>query len=408
MPADELEADARAVLQTQGNALGYAVAPLQGAGTLGFQPEGLGQRSPGQRPGRHEPRTILLTGATGFLGSWLLPELLHRTTAEVVCLVRGTGRLPTHPRVRELPGDLEKPNLGLSSADWDELAERVDAVYHCAAAVNVVLPYDRLRPANLLGTAEVLRFLAAGRPKRLHYASTLSVFVSTDRNRGVLREDDDLTRTRRVYGGYAQTKWAAERMLRLAGGRCGPVAHYRLGLITGDTRTGRSPGREFLTLFLRGLARVGGYPAGAEAELRIDITPVDYAAAAMAALSLGADHPDGTTFHVANPRSLSLGGLVDAVRAFGIPLQPLGPDKFRQRIRALDPDTAAACLGLCRALPGGFDRLRTSDLFQATGVTFDQRNTTAGLAGTGLACPPPSPELLAKYLAAVFPDGATR
>jgi amino acid adenylation domain-containing protein/thioester reductase-like protein len=380
VPAAELEADAARVLS--------ALPAADSASRL---------------PGA--PSAILLTGATGFLGSWLLRDLIAQTSAEVVCLVRDPARLPTDPRVHPLVGDLEQPRLGLSPAVWDRLAERVDAVYHCAAVVNVVLPYDRLRPANLLGTAEVLRLLAAGRPKRLHYASTLSVFVSTDRNRGVLWEGDDLTATREVYGGYAQTKWAAERLLRLAGGRFGPVAHYRLGLIAGDTRTGRGPGRDLLTLFLRGLARVGGYPAGVEGELFVDVTPVDYTAAAMARLSLADDLADGTAFHVANSRSLSLAELLDAVRAVGVRLDSLTADEFRTRAEGLDPETAAACLGLCRALPGaGYDHLRTADLFQATGVTFDQANTLAGLAGSGVACPPPDPEVIGKYVRAALGD----
>ena len=117
----------------------------------------------------------------------------------------------------------------------------------------------------------------------------------------------------------------------------------------------------------------------------LDVTPVDYAAAAVARLSL-ADHPDGTTFHIANPRSLSLAELLDAVRSAGVRLDPLSADEFRERAAGLDPDCAAACLGLCRSLPGGYDRLRTADLFQATGVTFDQANTLAGLAGSGVVC----------------------
>jgi amino acid adenylation domain-containing protein/thioester reductase-like protein len=427
MPAADLDADAARVLAALTLAERAAVlpSPLAGEGG-GRRPPGEGSHAHGQSgapdpspptpspqgergesPARSagRPRTaILLTGATGFLGSWLLRELLAHTTAEVVCLVRDPARLPADPRIRPVVGDLERPRFGLSSAEWDDLTGRVGVVYHCAAAVNVVLPYDRLRTANLLGTAEVLRLLAAGRAKRLHYASTLSVFVSTDHNRGVLREADDLTATREVFGGYAQTKWAAERMLRLAGGRFGPVVHYRLGLVTADTRTGRGPGRDLLTLFLRGLARTGGYPAGVERDLFVDVTPVDYAAAAMARLSL-ADLADGTTFHVANPRSLSLAELLDAIRAAGVRLDPLTADEFHIRAAGLDPATAAACLGLCRSLTGaGYDRLRTTDLFQATGVTFDQANTLAGLAGSGIACPPPDPELLGKYVRAAIGD----
>jgi thioester reductase-like protein len=384
VPAAELEADAARVL--------FALPSV-----------GSGSRLTTAPTGPHS--AILLTGATGFLGSWLLRELLAHTTAEIVCLVRDPARLPDELRVRSVVGDLERPRLGLSSSDWFDLAARVGTVYHCAAAVNMVLPYDRLRAANLLGTTEVLRLLATGRPKRLHYASTLSVLVSTDRNRGDVLEADGLTATREVFGGYAQTKWAAERLLRLAGGRFGPVAHYRLGLITGDTRTGRGPGRDLLTLFLRGLARVGGYPAGVERNLFVDITPVDYTAAAMARLSLAGELADGTTFHVANPRSLSLAGLLDAVRAAGVRLDPLTADEFRERAEGLDPESAATCLALCRALPGtGYDRLRTADLFQATGVTFDQANTIAGLAESGIACPPPDPELIGKYVRAAIRD----
>src|SRR5205823_6975627 len=110
----------------------------------------------------------------------------------------------------------------------------------------------------------------------------------------------------------------------------------------------------------------------------VDVTPVDYAAAAVARLSL-ADHPDGTTFHIANPRSLSLAELLDAVRSAGARLDPLSADEFRERSAGLDPDCAAACLGLFRSLPGGFDRLRTSYPFHATDATFDQTNTLAWL-----------------------------
>ena len=319
------------------------------------------------------------------------------------CLVRDPGRLPQIPRVRAIVGDLERPGLGLSSAVWAELADGTDAVYHCAAAVDVVRPYHRLRSANLVGTAAVLGLAGTGRPKRFHSASTLSVFVSTDRSHGRYREDDDLTATGELYGGYAQTKWAAERLLRLAGGRFGPVVHYRLGLITGDTHTGRGPGRDLFTLFVRGLARVGGYPSGLP-ERNLDVTPVDYTASALVRLSL-ADRPDGTTFHLANPRRLTLAELLDAIRAAGVRLDPMAADDFRTRATSLDPSTAAACLGLCRSLADGdFDRLRAADLFQATGAHFDQSNTVAGLAGSGIVCPPPDSGLIAKYVAAAL-DG---
>ena len=333
MPAADLEADVRRVLGERPRACGPSTAHAR-------------------------PQVILLTGATGFLGSWLLRELLARTTADIVCLVRHPAKLPPHPRVHAVVGDLEQPRFGLSQRKWDELAARVDCVHHCAAWVHSVLPYSTLRGANLLGTAEVLRFTRTGRPKRLHYASTLSVFVDTDRNTGTAMEDDDLTSTKWVRGGYAQSKWAAERLLRLAGG---PVSFYRLGLITGDTVGGKMPGRDELSLFLRRLAKGGEYPVGGE--WFIDITPVDYAAAAMAQLSLAGDG----TFHIANPRPASLADLVAAMSDSGVSLVP-----------------TTASVGM--------------EIFKATGITFDRRNTLAGLAGSGIACPAADCALLGKYV----------
>ncbi len=370
------------------------------------------------------PRALLLTGATGFLGSRLLHELLLRTGAEVHCLVRAqddaaaTRRLqaalhghgkaldPEQAR-RVLPvrGDIDLPLFGLDQGEWACLAGSIDTIYHCAARVHLVAAYDALRASNVLGTREVLRLLCTGRRKRLHYASTLSVFVATDRNTGLLAEADDLASTGWVYGGYAQSKWAAEYLLRSAGGEVGQVRFYRLGLITGDATTGYCSPTDFLSLFCKGLAALGCVPRRAE-ELRLDVTPVDFAAAAMAHLSLhaaGAGAP--STFHIANSRSLSLGELLDALRAHGIAVAAVSDAEWRGRLAefgdsARGAPEAAAYLALCRALPGGsaFARQRTLDLFQATGVEFGMKNTLGGLAGSGIACPPPSGTLLRTYL----------
>jgi amino acid adenylation domain-containing protein/thioester reductase-like protein len=355
------------------------------------------------------PATILLTGATGFFGSWLLRELISRTTAEIICVVRAAddataatrlGKVEPAERVRVVAGDLALPMFGWPAARWNELVGQVDSVYHAAAGVNMILPYAELRAANLIGTGEMLRFLAAGRPKRMHYLSTLSVFVQSDRWQGVCREDDDLTCTRWVAGGYAATKWAAARLIQQAAGRFGPVAHYRLGLITGDTKSGRTPGHDAFSLFLRGIAAVGGIPNFETADRSMDVTPVDYAAAALATISM-APQADGATFHVANPRPLTLSALVAALREFGFRLPVLDESEWRARLIARSsPTVAAAALGLVTG--------SECDIFRATGVVFDQTNARAGLVGSGLVCPDAGPELLRTYLAATFPQGPPR
>ena len=369
------------------------------------------------------PRSIFLTGATGHLGSRLLGELLARSEARFAVLVRaadparGLDRVrrqlrehgydePAAGRIRVVLGDVGQRRLGMTRDDRDHLAADVDTISHNAAAVHLVAPYQALRAANVLGTREVVRLQAAGRRKRLHHASTLSVFVATDRNRGLVSEADDLGATRWVHGGYAQTKWAAEWLIRATGGAAGPVTIHRLGLITGNSMTGRSAPGDFLALFVRGLIHLGAVPR-LDADLGLDVTPVDFAAAALAALILREtpDDPEPATFHLANPRGLTLAELVAALRARGVPLAELAPDAWRMRIEAvggLDPAAAAAVLALCRSLPaaaGAFPAYRTMDLFQATAIEFDRRRAVAALAGSGIAWPEPGKVLLDRYLA---------
>ncbi len=349
-----------------------------------------------------DPGEIVLTGATGFLGARVLSELVARSDAAVTCVVREPTQLipvlreigaahvigAMSSRVRVIAGDLTVPRMGLPAASWEVLAATADAIVHCAADVSIAKPYRALRGANVEGTARVLELAASGRAKRVHHASTLSVFVGSDRTPGTLCESDLLESAQRLHGGYAQSKWAAEYLAREAG-----ATIYRFGLLTGDTRTGRAPARDWLTWFVRGLARVGAVPRLA-ADLRVDITPIDHAARALATLVL--EHASGT-FHVANPQSATLGDLVAALHRAGVRLDEVEPDRWPATVAAAEldalPEVAAAVLGLCR---GGesFARVRTCDVFQATGCTFDTTRTSA-LVGP---CPAPTAALLDLYV----------
>src|SRR5688572_23158039 len=126
------------------------------------------------RPRFEDPDHILLTGATGFLGAYLLHDFLRQTSATIQCVVRaGTAtealaRIRTNlesyllpvrcmDRVKPILADLTLPRFGLEEYDFDELAETIDAVCHCAAVVKWTYPYSGLRDANVRGTHEILR-----------------------------------------------------------------------------------------------------------------------------------------------------------------------------------------------------------------------------------------------------------
>jgi acyl-coenzyme A synthetase/AMP-(fatty) acid ligase len=197
---------------------------------------------------------FLVTGATGFLGSHLLSELLGRGQ-RVQCLVRCSSAASGLERVTDtfrrfgldphllqgigiIAGDITLPRLGLSADDYRQLSEKVTDVVHCAAIVNMLANYDVLKETNVNGTRRVLDFCMTGRRKKLHYASTLSVFVATDRNSGTVFESDELNVPTNIYGGYGQTKFVAEKMaMGISPAYCDKFI-YRFGLLCGDTVSG--------------------------------------------------------------------------------------------------------------------------------------------------------------------------
>ncbi|MXM65409.1 NAD-dependent epimerase/dehydratase family protein [Streptomyces sp. HUCO-GS316] len=201
------------------------------------------------------PRRILLTGATGFLGSHMLLDLLRHSDAQVYCLVRASDQaaavtrlgealrsygLPWSSEVRRritvLPGDIRRPHLGLSDDLWHRLAHDLDSVVGVAAAVDFLRGYPSLRSSNVLGALTLAELAATGRPKPLHHISSIAVFNEV----GItsMGEDDPLAHVDRLIAGYDQTKWAAEVALRRARDHGLVVTALRPGGIGGHTKTG--------------------------------------------------------------------------------------------------------------------------------------------------------------------------
>ena len=166
-------------------------------------------------PQHLNPKNVLLTGVTGFVGAFLLYELLARTDATIWCLVRADNELKARKRLRKnmekydlwdaagefdstgvrvqvLVGALDKPMLGLTETEFLEMAGVVDSIYHVAAQINGVLPYGRLKAPNVGGTVELIRMACMRKPypAALHHISTLSVFPPTPGS--VARESDEL------------------------------------------------------------------------------------------------------------------------------------------------------------------------------------------------------------------------
>jgi L-aminoadipate-semialdehyde dehydrogenase len=244
-----------------------------------------------------------LTGATGFLGAYILRDLLSRP-GKVTALVRASDADAALGRVRQtcqaygiwddswgsrlvtLTGDLEKPNFGLQADTWNNLADAVDVVIHNGALVHWVLPYSRLRDPNVSSTMTALSLCAVGKPKNFGLVSSTSVLDSdyyvklseksiSEGGKGVL-EEDDLEGARKGLGtGYGQSKWAAEYITRQAGKKGLSGCVIRPGYVLGDPEFGTTNTDDFLVRLLKGCIQLQSRP---DISNTINMVPVTHVA----------------------------------------------------------------------------------------------------------------------------------
>jgi thioester reductase-like protein/amino acid adenylation domain-containing protein len=294
---------------------------------------------------------IFLTGATGFLGAFLLDGLLSSTNVHVHCLVRQRGdagemesietnlrryglwQTQWEERIVPVAGDLGEPLFGMAEGDFDALAKEVDLVIHAAAVVNLVYPYSALKAANVGGTREVLRLACRHGAKPVHHVSTNGIFPPGTELCEEETDLDDLAEARE--DGYGQSKWVAEKLVREAAGRGLPVSVYRPGNVSGHSESGASNPRDLIGAVIVESTRLGCAP---EVEgWHMEMTPVDFVAAAI--LHLASDQAaQGGTYHLANPDPLPADEVFDRLEEQGYPLERLPYDEWLQKIDAAPPE----------------------------------------------------------------------
>ncbi len=371
------------------------------------------------------PAAVLLTGATGFLGAFLLRDLLEHTGARVCCLVRGespeAGRakilanlaahrlaIPEGAAARVVPvlGDLTERRWGLPEADFKALADEVEAIYHGGAWVNFTYPYAALKAANVLGTEEALRLAATGRPKPLHFISSIAVFAPGAFVDGVGWEDAPLASPEGLFGGYPQSKWVAEKLVGLARERGVRATVHRPGLIAGDSRSGIGNPRDLLWAFLKGCLQMGAAP---DLQTRFDPVPVDFVSRAIVHLTGRRENLD-RAFHYVHPKPLSWRQVFDFAVSLGYPVRRLDEEDWARELAAELARSAANALFPFNSLFGG----PPAGSSGAPGPEapalpasprFDASHTLEGLAGSAIRCPPLDAERLGIYFSYLIESG---
>ena len=330
-----------------------------------------------------EVRTVLLTGATGFLGRYLALDWLERmdmVDGKVIALVRaksdeeararldktfnsGDPNLLAHyqelaaDHLEVVAGDKGEANLGLDEQTWQRLGDTVDLIVDPAALVNHVLPYSELFGPNALGTAELIRIALTTKIKPYTYVSTIG--VGDQIKPGTFVEDADIRQisaTRAINdnyaNGYGNSKWAGEVLLREAHDLCGlPVAVFRCDMILADTTYAGQLNlpdmftRLMLSLVASGIAPGSFYELdtdGHRQRAHYDGLPVEFIAESISTLGAQALDNGFQTYHVMNPYDdgIGLDEYVDWLVEAGYPIQRIADygewlRRFEGTLRAL-------------------------------------------------------------------------
>ncbi len=287
---------------------------------------------------------LLLSGATGFLGTELLLRQLERTERPIVALVRASCDQAAHERVDALlrstlgvagrrhagrieavAADLRLPGLGLTAARRRALARRTSTVIHCAASVSFTLPLEQARAINLQGTRAMLEL--AGQCGSLDCYGHVSTAFVAGTHAGTFSEHD-LEVGQGFHNTYEQTKYEAERLVRAQHGL--PYKILRPSIVVGDRRSGWTAAFNVLYWPLRAFARGLFASVPAVPSAPVDVVSVDYVADAIDELCR-LDHPAETTYHVTAGRNASTIGEIAqlASRYFRRPVpRVVPPDEF--------------------------------------------------------------------------------
>ena len=342
-----------------------------------------------------------VTGATGFIGRFLLAQLLEREgSIYVLCRPGSMDKLDElkarlgddDDRIVPIGGDLGKDRLGVKHEDIERLDGQIEHFFHLAAIYDLTADADTQRVANVEGTRHALQLAEALHAGHFHQASSIA---AAGLYRGTFTEDMFDEAEDVAHNPYYLTKHESEGIVRAESAV--PWRIYRPGVVVGHSETGEIDKIDGPYYFFKSLQRLRGVVpswlrgVGIEGG-EINIVPVDYVAKAMDYL---AHEPglDGRTFHLTDPEPLTVGGLFKVLtKAAKAPQPTVNVDA-----RAMDALPARLTSTLTK-LPGAKQVTdlvlaelgipRESFAYLTYPTHFDSTKTREALAGSGIEVPP--------------------
>ena len=371
-------------------------------------------------PPNPDPQNIFFTGASGFLGTYLLYELLEQhKTASIYCLIRakniedGHKRLQdtlaerqlwqAHFRSRIIPviGDINQPRFGLSEAEFTKLAKQIDMIIHNAAVINYIATYEMHRASNVLGTLTIIQLATQEKLKPIHFVSTTSVFDSLAFGpKTTVNESTELVLPEKLSGGYAQSKWVADRLMQAARDRGVPVTIYRPAGIAGDQKQKKGKD-DFFHRFYSGIVEFGYIP---DSKGYADMLPVDFLGKAIVLLALQKDVA-GQNYHFNCPSPMQSLGFVAIMQNLGIKLQPVPYHEWQAKFAIFIKNQPKNPLYPISPLllEERIDGITVHEMYAEPRIPkYDSQKTMQKLQSLGLSCPIMDPAFYQAYLGVIM------
>ena len=272
---------------------------------------------------------VLLTGCTGFIGSFILKSLLETDVSKIYCLVRadseetGLRRLYDNmkqyciedfydeSRIKIVPGNLERHLFGLTEERFNELSEEISVIYHNGAKVDFLYTYNLLKTVNVDGTFEMLKFAVNKRNKVLNYISSAAVLSAI---KGIADEYTDISSMPPELSGYNQSKWVSDVMITRAIERNIKCNIFRLGTACGASESGCCQIKDFAWLVIKMCINVGYYT---DFNIDINLIPVDKMAEYITVLGNNNNSSSGIVYHIFNNKSISISNLFQWITEYG-------------------------------------------------------------------------------------------
>ena len=306
-----------------------------------------------------QQRNVLLSGVTGFLGAFVLSELLEQTDVHVFCMVRATSKVKGLSRIIDnmtnynlwkseyvlritvVVSDLTQQRFGMSEDVYNSLENTVDVVFMNGAEVNMNKSYEELRSVNVNSMKEAIKFASTGTRKYLFASSSLSVFLfpphesaNSQTSRRMCTEAGFLDDPLLINGGYGQSKWASDRLVRQALDCLPGGAIFRPARVTGRSTDGAGPKNDLFASILFGMQRLGFYP---DLDFPYDMVPVDFCAHSMVEIlvqicSFPAEKM-ANVYHLYNRDTIPFNQLFKDMN-----LQPCSISEWRRKLQSTDDD----------------------------------------------------------------------